>query len=403
MQSLSTTDGAFSPYPPIADYAFLSDCEVSALVAPSGNVEWMCLPRMDGPSIFGALLDRDAGFFKVAPMGQRVPIGRRYLPGTMILETTWATRTGWVVVLDLLLIGPWHHDDDRSTSHRRSPTDSDADHVLLRMMSCINGQVEMHVECEPQPGLRPRSRQLGVHGLGLRHRGRARRGGRPGAAPDDRPATRLRARAGPRAHDAARGRHRVRRADVDRARGAEELRRRLPADELHGRLLARLALARRVPRPPVADLPAAQRADAEGPDLRADGRDVRGADDLAAGDAGRRAQLGLPLQLDPRLGLHALGPSLARLRPGGRRLLLLHRGRRLRRPRPPGALRDRRRARDRGARAPAPRGLRDLAAGARRERGLQPEPARRLGHAAGLRLHPHPEPRSAPRELVAHT
>lgn len=145
-------DGAFagSPYPPIADYAFLSDCEVNALVAPSGNVEWMCIPRMDGPSIFGAILDRDAGSFKVAPMGQRVPIGRRYLPGTMILETTWATRTGWVVVLDLLLIGPWHHDDDRSTSHRRSPTDSDADHVLLRMMSCINGQVEMHVECEPK-------------------------------------------------------------------------------------------------------------------------------------------------------------------------------------------------------------------------------------------------------------
>ena len=60
------------------------------------------------------------------------------------------TRTGWVVVLDLLLIGPWHHDEERSTSHRRSPTDSDADHVLLRMMSCINGQVEMHVECEPK-------------------------------------------------------------------------------------------------------------------------------------------------------------------------------------------------------------------------------------------------------------
>ena len=110
-----------------------------------------------------------------------------------------------------------------------------------------------------------------------------------------------------------------------------------------------MALARRVSRSPVADLPPAQCADAEGPDLRADGGDVRRGDDVAAGDAGRRAQLGLPLQLDPRLGLHALGPSLARLRPGGRRLLLLHRGRRLRRPGPAGPLRDRRRARDRGA------------------------------------------------------
>ena len=57
----------FSPYPPIADYAFLSDCEVTALVAPSGSVEWMCLPKMDGPSVFGALLDRDAGWFRFGP------------------------------------------------------------------------------------------------------------------------------------------------------------------------------------------------------------------------------------------------------------------------------------------------------------------------------------------------
>ena len=54
-----------SPFPPIADYGFLSDCETLALVAPSGNVEWMCLPRVDSPSIFGALLDRDAGSFRL--------------------------------------------------------------------------------------------------------------------------------------------------------------------------------------------------------------------------------------------------------------------------------------------------------------------------------------------------
>ena len=66
---------AGSPYPPIADYAFLSDCEVSALVAPSGRVEWMCVPRMDGPSIFGAMLDRDAGGFRVSPAGPARPDG----------------------------------------------------------------------------------------------------------------------------------------------------------------------------------------------------------------------------------------------------------------------------------------------------------------------------------------
>jgi GH15 family glucan-1,4-alpha-glucosidase len=138
-----------SAYPPIADYAFVSDCEVNALIAPSGGVEWMCIPRHDSPSIFGALLDRDAGQFRVAPVGQTVPAGRRYLPGTMILETTWGTRTGWVVVRDCLLIGPWHHEQERSESHRRSPTDDDADHVLLRTIRCVNGYVEMFMECEP--------------------------------------------------------------------------------------------------------------------------------------------------------------------------------------------------------------------------------------------------------------
>jgi hypothetical protein len=89
-----------SPFPPIADYAFLSDCEVTALVAPSGNIEWMCLPRMDGPSVFGTMLDRDAGGFRLGPADTSVPAGRRYLPGTMVLETTWGTRTGWVIIRD---------------------------------------------------------------------------------------------------------------------------------------------------------------------------------------------------------------------------------------------------------------------------------------------------------------
>jgi GH15 family glucan-1,4-alpha-glucosidase len=138
-----------SPFPPIAEYAFLSDCETTALVAPSGAVEWLCLPRMDGPSVFGAVLDRDAGSFRLAPTDQNVPAGRRYLPGTMILETTWGTRTGWVIVRDLLLVGPWHHEDDRSETHRRSPTDHDADHVLLRTLRCVNGAVEIAMECSP--------------------------------------------------------------------------------------------------------------------------------------------------------------------------------------------------------------------------------------------------------------
>ncbi len=139
-----------SPFPPIADYAFLSDCESTALIAPSGNIEWLCLPRIDSPSVLGALLDRDAGGFRVGPADTHVPAARRYLPGTMVLETSWGTETGWLVVRDVLLIGPWHHDEELSETHRRAPTDYDADHVLLRTVHCVNGEVQVDLDCEPR-------------------------------------------------------------------------------------------------------------------------------------------------------------------------------------------------------------------------------------------------------------
>jgi alpha,alpha-trehalase len=138
-----------SPFPPIAEYGFLSDREVNALVAPSGAVEWMCLPRPDGPTVFGAILDRDAGSFRVAPLDQGVPAGRRYLPGTNVLETTWQTRTGWLVVHDALAIGPWYEDDHRDETYQRPPGDHQGERTLVRTFECINGTVDVEISCEP--------------------------------------------------------------------------------------------------------------------------------------------------------------------------------------------------------------------------------------------------------------
>jgi GH15 family glucan-1,4-alpha-glucosidase len=140
---------AGSHFPAIDDYGFISDGEVCALIAPSGNVEWMCLPRMDGPSIFAAVLDRDAGRFRLGPVDVAVPAGRRYLPGTLVLETTWDTPTGWAVVRDVLLVGPWRHLSGRSGTHRRVPADHDAEKVLLRTVRCLSGSIDFLLECEP--------------------------------------------------------------------------------------------------------------------------------------------------------------------------------------------------------------------------------------------------------------
>ena len=137
-----------SAFPSIADYGFLSNCEQNCLVAPDGSVEWLCLPRPDSPSVFGALLDRAAGSFRFGPSNTQVPQHRRYLPGTMVLETTWQTPTGWMTVNDLLVIGPTQ-DVGRRADYHRAPADFGAVGALVRIATCISGRVEAVVNCAP--------------------------------------------------------------------------------------------------------------------------------------------------------------------------------------------------------------------------------------------------------------
>ena len=186
--------------------------------------------------------------------------------------------------------------NDRSHTHRRTPTDYDADHVLLRTVRCVNGEVQLGLACEPVFDYGPtRARwEYGDDGyhfavahapdsdielrmttdLNLGHRGPARVTAR---------------------HLIKEGESVLLRAVVERARGAADVRRGLRAARLDRAPLAALARPRRLPRPPVARRPPALRAHAQGAHLRADGRDRRRRDDVAARDAGRRAQLGLPL------------------------------------------------------------------------------------------------------------
>jgi GH15 family glucan-1,4-alpha-glucosidase len=137
-----------SPFPPIAEYAFISNCHTGALIAPDGAIDWLCVPSFDAPSVFGSLLDRGAGSFRFAPFGINVPTTRSYEPGTNILVTTWNTPGGWVMVRDALTIGP-RRGEDTVTPHTRPPADEDADHVLVRTARCMEGSVEMELVCEP--------------------------------------------------------------------------------------------------------------------------------------------------------------------------------------------------------------------------------------------------------------
>jgi GH15 family glucan-1,4-alpha-glucosidase len=137
-----------SPFPPIADYAFLSNCHTGALIAPDGSVDWLCIPRFDSPSVFGSLLDREAGAFRFGPFGINHPSSRIYEPGTNTLLTTWKTPTGWIFVRDSLTMGP-SNGEDGITPHTRPPADDDGDHMLVRHVLCLNGSVEVELVCEP--------------------------------------------------------------------------------------------------------------------------------------------------------------------------------------------------------------------------------------------------------------
>src|SRR6201992_1799910 len=136
--------GATEKFPPIAGYGFLSDCHTSALLSYAGTVEWLCIPRFASPSVFGAMLDRDAGHFSLRPKGVIVPISRRYIPGTLVIETTWVTDTGWLLVHDALSIAAWTPSEGTPIVSHQS------DQSLLRTVTCIDGEVEIEMECRPR-------------------------------------------------------------------------------------------------------------------------------------------------------------------------------------------------------------------------------------------------------------
>jgi alpha,alpha-trehalase len=123
---------------PIADYALLSDCRSAALVGKHGSVDWLCVPRFDSPSVFGRLLDPDAGHWSIRPT-EPAEVTRAYRERTLVLETTFRTGTGTVVLTDAMATGS----NEGHELGARSP------HVLLRRVRCQDGEVELEMEWGP--------------------------------------------------------------------------------------------------------------------------------------------------------------------------------------------------------------------------------------------------------------
>ncbi|GAC1355110.1 MAG: glycoside hydrolase family 15 protein [Ktedonobacteraceae bacterium] len=125
---------------PIADYALLSDCRSAALVNRVGSVDWLCFPRFDGPSVFARLLDDQAGHWSISAVGT-TGVSRRYIKGTMALETTFHTSTGSIVLIDAMAIG---------RNERGHELGVDSPGIVLRSLSCQSGHVEIELEYAPR-------------------------------------------------------------------------------------------------------------------------------------------------------------------------------------------------------------------------------------------------------------
>jgi GH15 family glucan-1,4-alpha-glucosidase len=125
---------------PIADYGLLADCNTAALVARDGSIDWLCLPRYDSPSVFGRILGEDAGHWSIRPVGAFTS-ERRYLPGTLVLETTMTTETGTVRVTDALVFAEGQRGHDLG---------HDAPHELVRTVEGLAGSVDLRLELAPR-------------------------------------------------------------------------------------------------------------------------------------------------------------------------------------------------------------------------------------------------------------
>jgi GH15 family glucan-1,4-alpha-glucosidase len=126
---------------PIGEYALLSDCRSAALVSRDGSVDWLCVPRFDGPSVFCRLLDPGGGHFAIRPAGE-FQVSRRYMDQTLVLETTFTTASGTAVLTDAFAVGRLdrgHHLGAHSPG------------TLLRSLACTRGEIQAEVSYAPRP------------------------------------------------------------------------------------------------------------------------------------------------------------------------------------------------------------------------------------------------------------
>src|SRR5215217_3252451 len=132
---------AGEPSQPVANYGLLADCNSAALADSEGSIDWLCLPRYDSDAVFARLLDPDAGHWSIRPAGS-FTAERRYLPGTLVMETGFTTESGQVRLTDAMAFAEGQRGHDLGY---------DAPHELLRSVEGVSGEIELQLELAPRP------------------------------------------------------------------------------------------------------------------------------------------------------------------------------------------------------------------------------------------------------------
>lgn len=127
-------------YKPISDYGLVGDMKTCALVGVDGSIDWMCIPRFDSPSVFGALLDKDkGGRFLICPRADSFESTQQYEPMTNVLTTSFSTDSSAVTITDFM---PCFVVERTLVSVGE----------LYRRLECTAGKMELQARYEPRPG-----------------------------------------------------------------------------------------------------------------------------------------------------------------------------------------------------------------------------------------------------------
>jgi alpha,alpha-trehalase len=139
-------------YQPIDSYGVIGDCHSVVLIAPDGSVDWGCLPDFDSPALFCRLLDTErGGYFHIAPTDSAIPGSQRYLRGSNVLQTRFASTAGELVLTDFMpveTLSAWQFRELNNNTWRR---EDGSCHCLVRMAECTHGEVAVTMTLKVSP------------------------------------------------------------------------------------------------------------------------------------------------------------------------------------------------------------------------------------------------------------